>query len=75
MEKVDFFKELEIDFVDLLKKLQAINPNISVSSNLFATTFSVHINNEALCHSFGVIEINGFMLGLITAHTIQQKNN
>ena len=75
MYSTNIYKELEIEFVDLLKKLQVINPNISVSSNLFAATFSVHINNEALCYSFGVIGINSFMLGLITAHTIQQKNN
>jgi len=66
----NIWAELEEDMNDLLKELQESMSNISVSSEIYATTMSVHINDE-IVYSGGALSLNGFLEGLIVAFKIK----
>ena len=72
MNKRDIFQELDNEIENSIKTLHTINPNISVSTDLFSFTMSVHVKGQVV-FSAGLITINGFLLGMIEHHKIQQK--
>lgn len=56
-----------------IRILHFINPNISVSSELFSTNMNVFFKDDLLFRG-GYFGLEGFLLGMIEQHKIQQKN-